>query len=86
MYLNDYELDLLERAGKKTCTNYWEKVTWRSAEELDGFITSDDLMEIVADLVCEIDRLEEKIEDMKQTEDEKEIEEAMKEYEETEVL
>lgn len=69
MHLDDYELDLLERAGKKTGTDYWSKVNWfNKSQELDGWIASEDLMEIIADLMCEIGSLEEKLEDKKEIE------------------
>ena len=61
MQLEEYDISLLESAGKKTSTNYLEKITWVTEEK--GFIMDDILMDIVSDLVCEIDRLEEKIED-----------------------
>ena len=63
-HLDDWQLDLLERAGKKTGINYWEKVNWfNRSQELDGFIDDEELFDIIADLVCEIGRLEEKLED-----------------------
>ena len=66
-HLDDYQLDLLERAGKKTGINYWEKINWfNKSQELDGYIDGEDCLDIIADLMCEIERLEEKVEEKEQ--------------------
>lgn len=66
MKLDQADLEILEKAGKKTMTNYWENVKWFNPKELDGYIDGDELIGIIEDLICEIDHLEEKAEDREQ--------------------
>ena len=69
MRIDESNYEILERAGKITMSNYLEAVNWTDAENIKGFIDPDELLNIIEDLMCEIHRLEEKIEDR-----EKEIE------------
>ena len=67
IHIHECDLDILEKAQKITCTNYLEEVNWfNKSQELDGFIDPDVLISAIEDLICEVGRLEEKIEDREQ--------------------
>lgn len=66
MRIDESNYEILEKAGKITMSNYLEEVNWTDAENVKGFIDSDELLDIIEDLICEIHRLEEKIEDREQ--------------------
>lgn len=64
MIVNESNFDILEKASKITLTDY--EIKWFDAENINGYIETDNLISIIEDLIYEIDRLEEKIEDIKQ--------------------
>ena len=66
MRVDESNYEILEKAGKITWSNYLEAVNWTDAENIKGFIDPDELLDIIEDLICEIGRLEEKIEDREQ--------------------
>ena len=64
MIVNEDNFDILERASKMTSTDY--EIKWFDAENIHGFISTDNLLSIIEDLMCEVDRLQEELEDMEQ--------------------
>ena len=64
MIVNESNFETLERASKMTSTDY--EIKWFDAENIDGYIDTENLMSIIEDLICEVDRLQEEIEDMEQ--------------------
>ena len=64
MKVDESNYDILQRASEITSTNY--EIKWFDAENIDGHIDAIELVSIIEDLICEVDRLEEEIEDMKQ--------------------
>ena len=62
MKVDEYVFDVVQKVEKKTSTDY--NIMWKDAENVDGYITADDLFTMVEDLLYEIDYLEEKIEDL----------------------
>ena len=64
MIVNENNFETLERASKITSTDYG--IEWFDAENIRGYIGIDSLLAMVEDLIIEVDRLEEKIEDMEE--------------------
>ena len=64
MRIDENNFDILDKASNITGTDY--NIRWFDAENISGYIDDDDLVSMIEDLVCEIDRLEEKTEDMEQ--------------------
>lgn len=64
MKVDESTFETLERVSKITFTDY--EIKWFDAENIDGYISSDSLFSMVEDLIYEIDRLQEEIEDMEQ--------------------
>lgn len=64
MVVNESNFDILERASKMTATEY--EIKWFDAENISGYISTDNLLSIIEDLMCEVDRLQEELEDMEQ--------------------
>lgn len=64
MIVNESNFEILDKASKITLTDY--DIKWFDAENINGYIDTDSLIAIIEDLICEVDHLEEKIEDMEQ--------------------
>lgn len=64
MRVDESNFETLERVSKVTLTDY--DIKWFNSENIDGYISSDSLFSMVEDLLCEVGRLEEKKEDIKQ--------------------
>lgn len=64
MIVNEENYDMLQKVSKKTMTDYGIK--WFNAENIEGYIEPDAMYSMIEDLFCEIERLEEKIENIEQ--------------------
>ena len=64
MKIDESVFDIIEKASKITLTDY--EIKWFDAENINGYIESDVLLNIIQDLICEIEHKEEEIEDIKQ--------------------
>ncbi len=62
MKVDESNYDVLYKAQELTSTDYG--IIWRDAENIDGYIPTDNLFNIIEDLMCEIGSLNEKIEDL----------------------
>ncbi len=61
MEVDESNFKILDRASKITGTDY--DIKWFNAEEIDGYIEEDNLISMIEDLICEVDRLQEELED-----------------------
>lgn len=64
MRVDESNYSTLERASEITLTDY--DIKWFNAENIDGYIDTETLTNIIEDLINEVDRLQEKIEDIEQ--------------------
>lgn len=64
MKIDESNYEILEKASKMTGTDY--EIRWFDAENIDGYIEIETLINIIEDLICEVDRLQEEIEDIEQ--------------------
>ena len=64
MIVNENNFETLEKASKMTGTDY--EIKWFDAENIKGYIDSETLLSMVEDLIIEVDRLQEELEDMEQ--------------------
>ena len=64
MKIDEYVFEKIKKVEEKTMTDY--DIIWKDTENVEGYITADDLFTMVEDLLYEIDHLEEKIEDLEQ--------------------
>ena len=64
MKVDESNFETLEKVSKITLTDY--EIRWFDAENIDGYIDSSSLFDMVEDLLLEVERLNEEIEDMKQ--------------------
>lgn len=62
MKIDKSNYDVLNKAQELTSTDYG--IIWRDKENIDGYIPTDNLFNIIEDLMCEIGSLNEKIEDL----------------------
>lgn len=62
MIVNENNFEVIDRASKRTLTDYGIK--WFDAENISGYIENDSLISIIEDLLGEIEHLEEQIEDI----------------------
>lgn len=60
MLVNENNLDILEKASNITSQDY--EIKW--FDEENGYISTDNLFTIIEDLICEVDKLEEQLEDL----------------------
>lgn len=67
MRIDESNYKILDRVLHLTGTNY--NIKWFDAENVNGYIDGDDLIEMIEDLIGEIDRLEEEKEDIIQDRD-----------------
>lgn len=65
MIVDESIFDVIEKAEKITLTRYTDKILWRNHENLDGYIYQDNLIEIIEDLICEVESLEELVGELK---------------------
>lgn len=66
MRIDEYVFEKIKKVKEKTMTDY--NIIWKDKENVEGYITADDLFTMVEDLLYEIDHLEEKIEDLENKE------------------
>lgn len=64
MIVDKNNYPILKRASKITITDY--EIKWFNEENIDGYIDTESLVYMIEDLICEIDHLQEKIEDIEQ--------------------
>lgn len=62
MKIDESNYDVIRKAEDYTSTDYG--IIWKDAENIDGVIPVENLLNIVEDLMCEIGCLNEKIEDL----------------------
>lgn len=63
MKVNESNYEILDRVSKITLNNY--EIKWFNAEDIDGYIETENLLTMVEYLLCELDALEEKYSDLK---------------------
>ena len=61
MLVNEDNYDTFESAFKIIGGN---KIKWFDAENIDGYIANDDILDIIDDLICEVEHWKEKYEDL----------------------
>lgn len=66
MKIDEYVFEKIKKVEEKTMTDY--DIIWKDTENVEGYITAEDLFTMVEDLLYEIDHLEEKIEDLENKE------------------
>lgn len=64
MRVDESNYETLEKASKITVTDY--DIKWFDAENIDGYIDNDSIISMIEDLICEVGRLEERIDDLEQ--------------------
>lgn len=64
MRINESNYETFERVHKLTNTKY--EIIWKDAENIDGYIPEDEMLAMIEDLICEIDRLKEEAEEREQ--------------------
>lgn len=64
MRVDESNYEILEKASKITVTDY--DIKWFDAENIDGYIDNDSIISMIEDLICEVGRLEERIDDLEQ--------------------
>ena len=64
MKVDESNYETLEKASKMTGTDY--EIKWFDAENIDGYIDGETMLCMIEDLIYEIDRLQEEIEDIEQ--------------------
>jgi cell division septum initiation protein DivIVA len=62
MRIDKNNYDVFEKASKITMTR--TGIRWFDKENIDGYIDQEDVISTIEDLICEVERLEEKIEDI----------------------
>lgn len=68
MKINQDIFDILDKVQKITLTDY--RYFWSDAENLDGYVDSNTLFDMVCDLVCEVESMQELIEELRNKENE----------------
>ena len=66
MKIDEYVFEKIKKVEEKTMSDY--DIIWKDKENVEGYVTADDLFTMVEDLLYEIDHLEEKIEDLENKE------------------
>lgn len=64
MRINENNYSTLKRASEITGEDY--DIKWFDAENFDGYIDTDELISIIDDLIYEVGRLEERLEDLEE--------------------
>lgn len=64
MRVDENNFEILDKASKITGTDY--EIKWYDAENINGYIETENLISIIEDLIYEIDRLQEELEDIEQ--------------------
>ena len=64
MRVDESNYETLEKASKITVTDY--DIKWFDAENIDGYIDNDSIISMIEDFICEVGRLEERIDDLEQ--------------------
>ncbi len=62
MRVGEDNYETLLRVSEITMTDY--NIKWSDSHNLKGYIDPDDMLIMIEDLICEVGRLEEKIEDI----------------------
>lgn len=62
MIVNEYNFDILNKVSKITLTDY--EIKWFNAENIEGYIDPEGLFCMIENLLCEIEYLQEKYEDL----------------------
>ena len=60
MRVGEDNYEIFERVSEITMTDY--DIKWWDSHNIQGYIEPDSLLDMIEDLICEVDRLEEKIE------------------------
>lgn len=63
MRVDESNYDALHKASEITGIDY--NIIWHDAENIDGYVDSDVLLDIIQDLICELDNEIEKYEELK---------------------
>lgn len=64
MKVDESNYETLQKASNITFTDY--EIKWFDAENINGYIEVDSLLSMIEDLICEIEHLQEKYEDLQQ--------------------
>lgn len=64
MKVTEDNYDILQKVSKITNVDY--EIKWFDAENIDGYIDPEELLNMVEDLICEYDVKKEEFEDFKQ--------------------
>lgn len=64
MKVDESNYEILKKVSEITLTDY--EIKWFNAENIDGYIESDNLFYMIEDLLYELNHLEEEFEDLKQ--------------------
>ena len=64
MLVNEDNYDVFEKVSKRLMESY--EINWFKTEEIKGYIEPKEMLSMIEDLLCEIDRLEEKAEKREQ--------------------
>ena len=67
MKVDESNYETLKRVSDITMTDY--EIVWKDAENIEGYIDTDGLLAMIEDLICEVDRLKEEIDDLNQPND-----------------
>ncbi len=62
MKVDESNFDLLKKVSDITYTDY--EIQWFDAENIKGYIETDSLLSMIEDLICEVNNLQEKYEDL----------------------
>jgi len=62
MIINETNYDIFNKVSKLTMTDY--EIKWFNAENIKGYIDNEGLICMISDLLLEVERLEEKVEDI----------------------
>lgn len=68
MRIDETNYAIIDRAEKLLFTDYEKR--WYDAENIDGYIEEETLLDIIDDLCSEIDRLQEQLEEQKEKHEE----------------
>jgi len=61
MKVNESNFELLKKVSDITMTDY--EIIWKDAENIDGYIDENTILGMMEDLILEVDRLKEELEE-----------------------
>lgn len=64
MKINEAEFDIINKAQQLTFTEY--DIKWFNKDLFEGYIEGDELISIIENLICEIEKLDEQIDEINQ--------------------